>query len=213
LAEIASEEEINELKLIYLQHFGDLNYTITEAEEEESIDEQADRHVWKTLGDLGTEEELKKSSDELAKGLEFPNGRPILFNPEKMKYSTVDFWDAENLKSTEPREALKLEWVQLAGVTAMVRKTFGSEESSEKKAGILLADEVGMGKTAQIMAFIAFLQQVRLSDQEKRQRPPIIGEFIHLYYLEVMRRSETATHAYRVLGVARVILPGSDEAV
>ena len=50
--------------------------------------------------------------------------------------------------------------------------------------GILLADGVGVGKTAQVMGFIAFLQSVYHAQKLGGMPPPIIGEVLPSRHLE-----------------------------
>ncbi|KAF9494556.1 hypothetical protein BDN71DRAFT_1507539 [Pleurotus eryngii] len=73
----------------------------------------------------------------------------------------------------------RLLWHQLAGTHAMVGKMW-TEKLADKPPGTLLADNVGVGKTAQVMACIAFIQQVYLIERALKKgntnlrRPPII---------------------------------------
>ena len=72
-----------------------------------------------------------------------------------------------------------LSWSQLVGVSAIVDRLFSSTVGPSPQ-GVLLADEVGLGKTAHSIALIAFLNQIidgrgstpPLSD------PPIIREIL-----------------------------------
>jgi hypothetical protein len=176
LADIASAEEIQELIMLYAHVFGEREDYPVEVPELEVINsnDQIQPELLEMLGDLGTEEESKKNADELAQQLGFPDHRPVSFNTEKFKYLTLDLWEKEHKELKDDRELLKLEWVQLAGISAMVRKTFSSEKRATKAPGILLADEVGIGKTAQIMGFIAFLLELRIADEQAKPRPPIL---------------------------------------
>lgn len=84
----------------------------------------------------------------------------------------------------------RLLWHQLAGTTAMVGKMWTSEKAPERCVpGTLLADGVGVGKTAQVMAVIAFTQAVYLIERAVAKgsttlkRPPIIGTSSQLNYI------------------------------
>ncbi|KAF9488812.1 hypothetical protein BDN71DRAFT_1435847 [Pleurotus eryngii] len=73
----------------------------------------------------------------------------------------------------------RLLWHQLAGTHAMVGKMW-MEELTDKPPGTLLADNVAVGKTVQVMACIAFIQQVYLIERALKKGntnlrcPPII---------------------------------------
>ncbi|KAF9491153.1 hypothetical protein BDN71DRAFT_1510617 [Pleurotus eryngii] len=74
----------------------------------------------------------------------------------------------------------RLLWHQLAGTGAIVSKMWTPEMTDTSPPGTLLADGVGVGKTAQVMAAIAFIQQVYLIERQIKKgnttvrRPPII---------------------------------------
>lgn len=50
------------------------------------------------------------------------------------------------------------------------------EKAEDDVPGMVLADAVGIGKTAQVMGLIALTQQVYMAEQEAKTRPPLIGE-------------------------------------
>ncbi len=74
----------------------------------------------------------------------------------------------------------RLLWHQLAGTCGILRGMWTSERG-DRPPGTLLADGVGVGKTAQVMASIAFIQQVYLIETAIEEgntvlkRPPIIS--------------------------------------
>lgn len=70
-----------------------------------------------------------------------------------------------------------LRWVQYAGLHSLIRKTF-SENSSKagRQGGVLLADEVGIGKTGQALGYIAWLNMVADLQEAGKRLPPIFGE-------------------------------------
>ncbi|KAF9488134.1 hypothetical protein BDN71DRAFT_1436352 [Pleurotus eryngii] len=71
-------------------------------------------------------------------------------------------------------------WHQLAGTGAIVSKMWTPEMTDTSPPRTLLADGVGVGQTAQVMAAIAFIQQVYLIERQIKKgnttvrRPPII---------------------------------------
>jgi len=98
----------------------------------------------------------------LSNELGFIDHRPTMFAEKRIQGVNCHTWDldAETTKTLETVD-LRLEWVQLAGIHAMVKKTWDIAERTEGRGrGVLLADEVGVGKTAQAMGFIAFINQI-----------------------------------------------------
>jgi TATA-binding protein-associated factor len=79
-------------------------------------------------------------------------------------------------------EPLALHWHQLAGVHAIMRMNFTKNPvSSDHRCGMLIADEVGLGKTFQAATTIAFLSDLvmcqKLSQSQPVTFPPIIRKF------------------------------------
>lgn len=168
------------LEALWNIHFGE------EASTEYTFDvlgngDEADAELNMELGDLGTEVESRFSAEQLAAGLCFPHHRPAVFNERKFLYSTLDLWSDESIQLLKDEamqsEELKLEWVQLAGIAAMVRQTFSDRISEESPSGILIADTVGMGKSAMVMGFLSLLMQlVEGAGRDNSGLPPIIGK-------------------------------------
>lgn len=200
-AEMANEMEVaRTLQSIatHLEHAGDLENCPTEA----------DRHAYTEFleeGDLGVEIMSKLSFKQLTVLLSFVGGRPGNWNA----YVREDGATAWHLGLTPSNPSvtrrgpsntvieitldmfanggpgfkpIHLLWHQLVGVAAIIATMFfGAKVTSAPMSGVLLADGVGVGKTAQVMATIAFLQQLVLIEQvqavrEKLNRPPIIRE-------------------------------------
>ena len=76
----------------------------------------------------------------------------------------------------EGMQALGLLWHQLVGVASMANKVWSSE-CTDLAYGMLLADEVGVGKTAQVMGFIAFTQLVYQLEQQGKAHPPLLHKY------------------------------------
>jgi len=55
---------------------------------------------------------------------------------------------------------LGLHWHQLAGIHSIVCTIFIATEDLSHPCGVLIGDEVGLGKTAQAIGVIAFLNMV-----------------------------------------------------
>jgi hypothetical protein len=131
--------------------------------------------VFDHMGDLGTEKQATKSAEVMSQELQFKGERPFLFNKTKYCSSAFTLWDNEGEIASEEQEELRLHWVQLAGISAMVEKSFSDVEATDLP-GILLADEVGVGKSAQIMGFIAFLLQVKYMETSNASQPQVVSK-------------------------------------
>ncbi|KAF4598990.1 hypothetical protein EYR40_006078 [Pleurotus pulmonarius] len=180
----------------HLELAGDMEHCPTEAE----------RHAYVEMleeGDIGVEVMSKKTADELCTLLSFHGGRPGQWNAF-LRDDGATAWHL-GLTPSNPVvtrrgpsntiinitldmfkeggygfKPMSLLWHQLVGVAAIVSQMwYGQRVTSAPMSGVLLADGVGVGKTAQVMATIAFIQQVELIEQvaavaEKVNRPPII---------------------------------------
>ena len=178
-ADLADKHAVRQIVNLYLDFFerddGELHF-------EGEFAGQLWLDVCDDSGDLGVREMSKKSETELSTLLSFPNGRPLAWNNFSATDKSSTAWeetDSEMLKKYEVggpgMGELHLLWHQLVGVASMAEKTW-RENNSETSFGILLADEVGVGKTAQVMAFIAFLQFVQQSEVKGSSRPTILGK-------------------------------------
>lgn len=132
--------------------------------------------------DAGTEVEAKMSLDELAFNLGFKGGLPLLFNTHRHRGGSTP-WAPEppncfdlNGPLHSDLDLIKLHWHQLAGVHAIIRKNFTSEPAKGRCTGILLADEVGLGKTFQAATVIAFMSDLVLRQSHNFPLPPMIGK-------------------------------------
>lgn len=136
--------------------------------------------------DLGVEEEISMSPQDLATDLGFSDGLPFLFNRIRHN-SGFNPWDDPQLfehasifHDEEHTVPLKLHWHQLAGVRAVLRRVFEKEQRlTEPCTGVLIADEVGLGKTAMAIAIIAFLTHLVWLKSGDAQMPPIIRTFFN----------------------------------
>ena len=111
--------------------------------------------------DPGVEVEARLSPEVLARALGFPQNLPLLFNARYHKGGATEwdnriaFREAESSPDLTPNV---LHWHQLAGVHATIRRLLSAKASS-LVPGILIADEVGLGKTVQSLATIAWLTE------------------------------------------------------
>jgi hypothetical protein len=132
-------------------------------------------------GDMGVDEMKKKRVEELCTLLGFPDARPIIWNSYRAAGNAQNAWEVGDEagrkkfdEGGEQMEPLCMLWHQLVGVASMAHKVFSAEERQEC-FGILLADEVGVGKTAQVMGFIALLQTIYQAEQKQKTRPALLG--------------------------------------
>lgn len=184
LAALASPEEVEELFRLYHDLF-----TTGSSEFEPVLPNDLDA-CGLTLRDastvdLGVEVEAFMSPEQLVSKLGFKDARPFQFNKYRHRSGAVP-WDAgsEALFSVGPSndalQEIALHWHQLAGVHAIVRNVFKAEPSQARCAGVLCADEVGLGKTALAIAFLAFLSNTIWHKNKGRPPPPILGLFHYL---------------------------------
>ncbi|KAJ3845884.1 hypothetical protein EV368DRAFT_89951 [Lentinula lateritia] len=119
--------------------------------------------------DLGMEMESDMSPELLATSLGFLRQRlPHQFNTLRAM-NGVTPWDkpmqfeteANNHRNLHP---LSLHWHQLAGIYSIVRSVFTKTAVADHCTGVLVADEVGLEKTAQCLSLIAFRSQ-RVKDE------------------------------------------------
>jgi hypothetical protein len=128
-------------------------------------------------GDLGIEEEIHFDVETLSSRLGFHNSLPFQFNCYKHKRGVLA-WDRPDLFTdidSPDLQRLTLHWHQLCAVHAIIRNTFTDEEVADPCAGLLLADEVGLGKTAVAIAMIGFFNHVKWLIRTDRQVPPVLG--------------------------------------
>jgi hypothetical protein len=111
--------------------------------------------------DPGIGVEATLSPESLSKSLGFRDRIPILFNTHRHKGGATQ-WDDRNafhnVSSSPDFAPNELHWHQLAGVHAILRRLL-TKQASSLVPGILVADEVGLGKTLQSLATIAWLTE------------------------------------------------------
>lgn len=126
----------------------------------EDDEDPSGREDWENTGeDLGVDGWREVDDKTLNYLLQFPGGKPVLFNQFRSK-GGICAWEEKMLKKfvkeNDDMEPLSLLWHQRVGVAAIVDKIWLSHETEGDVPGILIADEVGVGKTALTMGTIAF---------------------------------------------------------
>jgi hypothetical protein len=131
-------------------------------------------------GDIGTEIEAKMSPKSLTKALGFRLGLPPSFNTYRSLSGSLswDFDEGTPCPAPEDIEGIKLHWHQLAGVHSIIRHVFVEGEDADLVPGMLVGDEVGLGKTAQAITTIASLNQIIYAQKNKLECPPVVGEHL-----------------------------------
>jgi hypothetical protein len=137
--------------------------------------------------DLGVKLEKTKSYKELtaALGLDGDGRLQVLFN-EARHVGGYTPWSPDHKKLFEDflkgdphadLRTIRLHWHQVAGVHATIRKIFTMEPSSSNPAGILIADEVGLGKTFLSITVSGWIIQLAMAQslESPPPPPPIVG--------------------------------------
>lgn len=125
--------------------------------------------------DLSVEDYGHLNDEALDALLSLSDGNPAMFNPTRYVDASRNLWDYPNLH--ENHVNLSLLWHQKVGVATLVEHFWAPKDIGHgHQTGMILADEVGVGKTAQLMAFLAFLLERVMS----KAIPPIIRKHISI---------------------------------
>ena len=179
---LSSEEAVEDVIALYHERF---NNPSNEPDDTPLIDR--DPIIKDPFGppvegaDPGTEIEASMTPAALSKNLGFVAGLPLLFNDIRHR-DGLTMWSSEKSFVMEDRKhppshilRLKLNWHQLAGVHAIVRACFTAEPDRDHCTGMLIADEVGLGKTYLAATCIAFLSEAVIR-QKNLKIAPILSE-------------------------------------
>ena len=182
LKQLATEEDVSDLLNLYHEYFDqDL-----EEEEEPPISDALpeNQKLNNCGGDFGMEEEASMTPSTLAISLGYRTGIPAHFNIIRDR-SGLTPWDDPKPFSNLDLDALpenvtqlRLHWHQLAGTHSIMRSILSADSNPSRVLGILVADEVGLGKTAQAISVIAFLMQAVFLQRGKRRLPRILSKRI-----------------------------------
>ena len=183
LKNLATEEDVTDIFNLYHEYFE------KDADEDEPpiTGEAADalgtpQKLNNCGGDFGMELEATMTPTALASSLGFKGGLPPLFNNLRHRSGISPWDDPTAFIDPTPKplpdhlSKMGLHWHQLAGVHSIVRSIFTQRPDAQHTRGVLVGDEVGLGKTAQGIAFIAFLIQAIWAQQSHRNPSPILGE-------------------------------------
>lgn len=131
--------------------------------------------------DIGVMAYKNTTLDELHRLLAFQDGRPIQFSKFRATDDRYNGWEDEKErlweKGGEGMVDIHAQWHQLTGVCSIVDKIFLDTAMPPKTSHLLIADDVGLGKTVEIMMVLAFLMQVYVCEGEENieNRPPLVS--------------------------------------
>jgi TATA-binding protein-associated factor len=171
LSETATPEDIAQLQAEYTQYFSEEGTSVNSLPDQIPLDSH-EFDVENT--DLGMEIEAKMSPDTLAQNIGLKGGLPLMFYPHRHK-SGANVWDSPKL--FDKKDSLldsKLLWSQLSGLHSVLRNCFTSDPKVKDQSSMLIADEVGLGKTTLALSIIATLNQFIAQQKEGVSPPPIL---------------------------------------
>ncbi|TFK17541.1 hypothetical protein FA15DRAFT_734316 [Coprinopsis marcescibilis] len=172
---LATEHEVAQIVDMYDVYLGE-DTASTEPLSMSSISEDASNPSDSDF--CGVELESNLDSDTLASRLGFREGRPFLFN-EKRHTGELTPWDDnfDNLLASEPSKFIdfKPHWHQYCGAHAIARNAF-SDVADGCATSSLLADGVGVGKTVQAAAVMAFFTDLAMRTVRGLPMPAIVCE-------------------------------------
>ncbi|KXN84276.1 SWI/SNF-like matrix-associated actin-dependent regulator [Leucoagaricus sp. SymC.cos] len=177
---LASEEDVSDLLNIYHEYFeaykeDEADHPIAELDPDKAtlLDED---------GDFGMEMEAKVPTIEFWPRLGFKDGLPVSFNSHRHRAGITPWQDLSAFQlepyevMPEPLMRLRLHWHQVAGVHSIIRKVFAKAKDPAHTTGVLVGDEVGLGKTAQCITVIAFLNQMIFLQKYNKKLPAVVAE-------------------------------------
>ncbi|KAF5347355.1 hypothetical protein D9756_010004 [Leucocoprinus leucothites] len=181
LRDLATQEDVADLLNTYHEYFE------ANEEEEDETPIPASRPssgetVDDTGDDFGMEEEAHMTPLSLSNRLGLKGGLLPLFNQYRHR-SGISPWEDEDAFDFPPNETiplhldrLRLHWHQLAGIHSIIRSIFTTKATEEHTTGVLIADEVGLGKTIQSVSVMGLLALIAVAIENQKSPPPIIND-------------------------------------
>ena len=190
LQQLASEEDVADVIALYLDFFNSTSTADSVALTSQQPLPGLTLETPLDGGDPGIEIEANLQPQDLSTNLGFQDGLPITFNTHRHKgglsaWDQPELFDPAVVAQNPEMERIALHWHQLAGVHAILRMLFTKDPTPttpEKARGVLISDEVGLGKTFQAATTVAFLsdvimrQHLRQSQPHLAPNPPLIGK-------------------------------------
>jgi TATA-binding protein-associated factor len=186
LSELSTKEDIADVLLLYRDFTNRPNIADAVSLEDQQPSIGVKFGEYDDNSDPGVEIESSMPPDELARNLGFPDGLPVLFN----KYRHIDglspwdpnsahlFDDDDAAQDNEDMVPFVPHWHQLAGTHATFRKIFSPTPDKDACTGMLIADDVGLGKTCQAALIIAALADAVQLQKDDRGLPPLLGALL-----------------------------------
>jgi hypothetical protein len=179
-AETMSERDLRVLYDTLVDHFASSLTSVAQNPLGDEDDNVA--HLYdvfdKDGSDMGVTKFKIMDDQKLSDLLDFPGGRPVIFAKFRHCDTMTTSWDTPEDRMWEEGgdhlQPLRLLWHQLCGVASLADSVFQRKGTTVPNR--LLADDVGIGKTAQVMAMIAFLISVWYAEKEGKRRPPLIHQ-------------------------------------
>ena len=175
-----SDLDLKSLFATLVDHFASSQTSMVLNPLDEDNDDVADLYeIFDKDGtDMGVTKFRTVNDQELMKLLNFPEGRPVLFAKYRHKDTMTTAWDNPGHSmwrdGADDLQPLRLLWHQLCSVASFVDGVF--QRHGKRVSNRLLADDVGIGKSAQVMGMIAFLILVWFVEKDGKPRPPIIAD-------------------------------------
>ncbi|KAF8889787.1 P-loop containing nucleoside triphosphate hydrolase protein [Infundibulicybe gibba] len=181
LTQLASEDDVADLVRLYDDLFstdqGEVNSFAARAEVDEALCKLPHD------GDVGVDVELSMDENRLSHELGFAKCRPFQFSALR-HHLGLNGWDhpglLESLVKTQAVAPIRLHWHQLAGVHAIIRSLFHDRARAGACRGVLVADEVGLGKTVIALSAIAFLNHAIWLKASNKPVPPVLEKLPYL---------------------------------
>ena len=134
--------------------------------------------------DTGVEIERQLTPQQLCASLGFTGNSSPLFNSKRRLdglnvWSNPEAFDLNNVDNLSNLVDLELFWHQLAGAHATIRHCLTKDPVPSHCAGVLICDEVGLGKTYMSATIIAFFIDVFIRQQttaDCKVLPAIFGK-------------------------------------
>ncbi|KAF8054482.1 P-loop containing nucleoside triphosphate hydrolase protein [Lyophyllum atratum] len=175
LKDLATAEDVTDLVLMYHEYF---ERDVEDEGEPPLTKPPADRQALNDSGgDFGMEEESVMTYGMLTGSLGFRTGLPPQFNKLRDRFGSTPWEDAAPFECKHPPENIenqRLHWHQVAGTRSICRSVFTKVADPAHVPGMLIGDEVGLGKTAQTLTFIAFLMQAIWLQKNNKKLPKIL---------------------------------------
>jgi TATA-binding protein-associated factor len=193
LSELSTKEDIADVLLLYRDFSNQPNIAdaISLEDQQPSLGVQFGER--RDDSDPGVEIESSMSPTMLADNLGFPRGLPLLFNKYRNR-NGLSPWDSDSAHLFDDDAAHNNEdmipfvphWHQLAGAHALFRKVFNSAPNEHACTGMLIADDVGLGKTCQATMVIAALTDAVQLQNNNKSLPPLLSALLSAIFLSLI---------------------------